>query len=84
MADAEARRAAIKKASSQVRAGGVFVSRSSASGAVRPSNTGRVTSRGSLTHRLDGVGEKVRLGGALHTQSPSKRRRLSVDVGTRR
>jgi hypothetical protein len=51
MADVQARRAAIKKASSQVRTGGVFVRRTSTSGILRSGGSARVTSvvRSSLT-----------------------------------
>lgn len=46
MADAQARRAAIKKASSQVRTGGVFVRRSGAAGAFRSGRSATVMSVG--------------------------------------
>lgn len=44
MADAQARKTAIRKASSQVRTGGVFVRRSSATGVLRSSRSARVVS----------------------------------------
>jgi hypothetical protein len=44
MVDVQARKAAINKASSQVRTGGVFVRRSSATGVLRSSRSARVVS----------------------------------------
>jgi len=46
MADAQARKAAIKKASSQVRTGGIFVRGSSATGAFRSGRSATVMSVG--------------------------------------
>jgi hypothetical protein len=46
MADLQARKAAIQKASSQVRSGGVSVRRSTATGVLRPSRSARVVSVG--------------------------------------
>ncbi len=46
MADAQARKAAIRKASSQVRTSGVFVRRSSAAGVFRSGRSARVVSVG--------------------------------------
>jgi len=46
MADLQARKAAIQKASSQVRTGGVFVRRSAAAGVLRSSRSARVVSVG--------------------------------------
>lgn len=46
MADVQARKAAIKKASSQVRTGGVFVHRASTTGGFRSGRSVRVTSVG--------------------------------------
>jgi hypothetical protein len=45
MADAQARKAAIKKASSQVRANSVFVRRAMAGGALQSSKTTKITVR---------------------------------------
>ena len=46
MPDLQARKAAIQKASSQVRSGGVFVRRSTATGAIRTSQSPRAVSVG--------------------------------------
>ena len=46
MADLQARKAAIEKASSQVRSGGVFVRRITATGVLRSSRSARVVSVG--------------------------------------
>lgn len=60
MADLQARKAAIQKASSQVRAGGVFVRRSTAAGALGSSRSARVVSLGRSSAAAKGSAKKSR------------------------